>query len=199
MKVESVLGSKNRVRVLRALTERDSVCGREVARLALLSPSAASIALTELVQAGVVLRSGTQGKHLFELNSDHFLIDQVTRLFEAERALFARVGTLVKRHVNDMVPRPDLKGVCLDDAGLTVVLTPLPDSAERTLRGLAVALKSEFGIALSGVSSDLALLDTPEGMRLALPEKLADSSRTRTRERMLDFFGLPPGPGRQKP
>lgn len=198
MKLETVLGSKNRVRVLRALLSRDSVCGRELARLARLSPSAANVAVTELVDAGVIFRSGSAGKHLFEVNSDHYLMDHLSRLFEAERSLLSKMTGLVRRHVNDMVPRPDLWGISVDDAGVTVVVTPLPSPNEPTLRGLSIALKAEFGVVLAGVSSDPSLLDTPNGMRLAHPEKHSEHSRTRTRERMLDFFGLPADGAGQK-
>ena len=86
--LESVLGSRNKVRILRALALAEGeapVSGREAMNLAGLSSSGGAwSALGELAETGVVRRRSTGGAHLYALNPDHLLARPLMRLFQAE-------------------------------------------------------------------------------------------------------------------
>ncbi len=86
--LEAVLGSRNKVRILRALALVEgeaAVSGREAMNLAGLSSSGGAwSALGELAETGVVLRRSAGGAHLYSLNPDHLLARPLVRLFEAE-------------------------------------------------------------------------------------------------------------------
>lgn len=190
MRLDLILGSKNRVKVLRGLFRRDSVCGREAGRTVDLSASAANIALSELVDAGVVFRSGTSGKHLYELNRGHYLMGTIERLFEAEAQATAKVCELVKKHLNELKPRAELLGLGIEDGKAALVLRPLIPADDPRLRTLSIALRAEFGIAIDNATTELSALAGYSEVRLALPDRQAEKSRTDARDRTLSFFGL---------
>lgn len=190
MRLDLILGSKNRVKVLRGLFRRDSVCGREAGRTVDLSASAANIALSELVEAGVVFRSGTSGKHLYELNRGHYLMGTIERLFESEAQATAKVCDLVKKHLNELKPRAELLGLGIEDSKVALVLRPLVPADDQRLRTLSIALRAEFGLTIDSATTELSALAGYSEVRLALPDRQAEKSRTDARDRTLSFFGL---------
>lgn len=190
MRLDVILGSKNRVKVLRGLFRRDSVCGREAGRTVDLSASAANIALSELVDSGVLFRSGTPGKHLYELNRGHYLMGAIERVFETEAQLTAKVCELVKKHLNELKPRVELLGLGIEDGKAALVLRPLIPADDSRLRTLSIALRAEFGISIDSATTELSALAGYSEVRLALPDRQLERSRTNTRDKTLSFFGL---------
>jgi DNA-binding transcriptional ArsR family regulator len=190
MKLEGILGSRNRVKVLRALLKRDGLCGREVGRMADLSASAANITLGELVEAGVLFRNGTPGKHQFELNRNHFLIRFVEKLYDQEALLPQRVAELVQRYLNDLPHNHEFLGLGFGDEGLVVALKPRIAPDESLLKPLQGALRSEFGEEICRTCEEVSSLAGLKHVRLGVIEKGSGRSRAFARERALSFFGL---------
>jgi hypothetical protein len=92
--LESLLGSRNKVRLLRALALADAaVSGREAMNLAGLSSSGGAwSALGELAETGVVRRRSAGRAHLYSVNPDHILAGPLAQLFEAEAGSEAAMG-----------------------------------------------------------------------------------------------------------
>lgn len=189
MRIESILGSKNRVRVLRALHTREGGSGRQVARLAGLSASAANVALTELVDSGFVLRSGTIGKHVYELNRDHALAESMGRLFTEEATLERRALELVRRHVRGM--RRDLLGVGIEpDGAVTLALRPALPPTDPLLAPLRASLRSEMGMRLEACVDAPCETSFPGKWTRFAEEGGRRAGESATREDTLRFFGL---------
>jgi len=193
--LERVLGSRNRVRVLRSLFRRDGVSGRAVAAQAGISPSAAKATLEELVAAGLVLRSPDRGRACHEINRSHRLTPTLERLFGEEQRLAERLPAAVRAGLRALTPPPELRCIGVSrEGGATLALSPLPPrrEVEAALGGL---LRFEYGLRLVGLVADPRRI--PEDNRLwSLPggrdaPPLAESER----ERALRFFGIPPAAG----
>ncbi len=190
-RLETILGSRNRVKVLRALFKRDGVCGRETARRADLSASAASVALGELVEAGVVFRNGTIGKGSYELNLDHFLMGQIARLFEDEAAAGQKMAETVRKHTNMLGAGVEFLGLGFDGNGIQLAIRPRPDPAAPEMRRLNASLKHQFGVEIAATHTEVSALIGLAGVRLASAgEKPRTRTGTAARDRTLDFFGL---------
>jgi DNA-binding MarR family transcriptional regulator len=89
--LETLLGSKNRVKVLRVLYRRDGLSGRRVARMAGIPPSAGKAALEELVETGLVLRREGSGRNRYELDRTHHLYEAIDRLYSEEEQAVPRL------------------------------------------------------------------------------------------------------------
>lgn len=198
MKLDVILGSKNRVKVLRGLLRRDSVCGREAGRAVDLSASAANIALSELVEAGIVFRNGTVGKHLYELNRGHYLMGALEKLFDTEGQLSAKISELVKKHLNEIKPRVELLGVGVGNEGVAVVMRPALKADDSHLRTLSIALRAEFGLTIEATSGELSTLAGYRDVKLALPDRQSEKSKSTARDKTLSFFGLQTTEGRRR-
>lgn len=82
--LDMVLGTTNKLRLLRALVPLDRpVAGREAARLAGVS-HIAQRALDELVAVGILGRQETAGAYLYTFNRSHLLAPAIEGLFGAE-------------------------------------------------------------------------------------------------------------------
>lgn len=198
MRLDVILGSKNRVKVLRGLLRRDSVCGREAGRAVDLSASAANIALSELVDAGVVFRNGTVGKHIYEINRGHYLMGAIEKLFDTEAQVAAKVTELVKKHLNEVKPKVELLGVGIGPEGVAVVMKPVLSPDDPHLRTLSIALRAEFGLVVEETTGDLQALGGYQDVRLALPDRVSEKQKTSARDKTLSFFGLAQGEGRRR-
>lgn len=199
MRLETVLGSRNRVRVLRALMRRDGVSGRMAGRLAGLSASPANVALTELVDAGFVLRSGTVGKHVYELNRHHCLWSAIERLFADEERVPLQAADLMRRHMNGMKPPRSLMGIGIRDDGVVVaVVKPQANATDPALASLRAALRAEFGFSLGEFLGDPPA-QSFEGLWIAAASEQHRGrviGGERARESTLNFFGLAKGRGK---
>lgn len=189
-RIETILGSRNRVKVLRVLLKKDGISGREVARGAGLSASAANIALGELVEAGAVFRNGTVGKNSFEVNRTHYLLRDISRLFENEDAIVQKMFEVARKYVNDFPSKTELLGLGHTQGDVTLVTRPFTPSCDPLLRGLKAAFKTEFGIEKVETCADLAKLTASPNTRLAIPERTRERVTPGARERSLRFFGI---------
>ena len=82
--LDVVLGSRNRVKVLRVLYRRDGLSGRRVASSAGIPPSAGKTALEELVEAGFVTSEALRGRKCYRLNTKHPLHQAIGHLYAEE-------------------------------------------------------------------------------------------------------------------
>lgn len=191
MTLDLILGSRNRVRALRALLESDGLSGRRVASRSGASPSASKAALDELVEAGIVLRAGTPGKHSYELNRSHHLLGALEALFQCERRTVERVARLARGVlVSEGAPRAAWLTVS-PEAGVSLAVSPLPDPSDPAVQRFRSALRYEFGLTLEAVVGSPSEL--PAGRRVAvLPTHpwSEPSISAEHRSRALRFFGL---------
>lgn len=198
MSLDRVLGSRNRVRALRALFAGDGLSGRRVASRAGGSPSASQAALDELVAAGVVLRSGSPGKHSYELNRSHHLLPFLESLFEEEKKASARVVRLVRSHLAPrLVPPSTVWLVLAPEGSVSLALTPPPPPGDPGLARLRGALRFELGLGLAEPVETPARL--PAGPRVqVLPADPWDAPRLSAarRDQALRFFDLAAPAGR---
>ncbi len=191
MRLEKILGSKNRVRVLRVLTMKDGTSGRKTALQAGLSPSAAMNALGELFQEGMVLRNGTHGKHLYKINRSHILWPSIEKLFGAETKLPKAVSDTIRMHFNNLGPVYELMAIgFVPDKGFYLSTHPRIELDGEPLRGLREQLKINFG-------TDIAMVvEKPESMAESLIIWSSTEFRRPVgampfeRKKALNFFGL---------
>lgn len=126
--LDHVLGSRSKISALRVLFSGDELSGREIARRAALSPRAASLALADLVRAGVLRRRPVGSVHQFAVNRKRHLVRAaLERLFQEERRLPDTMGRRIAR-------------------------------ALRRHRCLSVAIFGSFARGQAGLQSDLDVL-----------------------------------------
>ena len=98
--LDCILGPRSQVGVLRVLFKEDALSGREVARRAGLSPRAASLALSNLVAAGVIQRRQAGGSHFFSVNGHrHVVVSGLRPLFALEESLPSAIGDRIMEAV----------------------------------------------------------------------------------------------------
>lgn len=191
MTLERVLGSRNRVRMLRALFRRDGTSGRSAGARAGLAPSAAKAALEELTAAGIVLRTDEGSRACHEINRSHRLVPVLERLFGEEERVASRLPADLRTGLRALTPEPELQCVGVSREGAaTLALSPVPGrpEVEAAVGGL---LKFEYGLRLAELVEDAFLI--PEAERLwCLPARHPASPIPEgERERALRFFGIP--------
>lgn len=107
--LDEVFRTWSNVAVLRALIDTNTgYSGNEVARVAGMSPRSALKALTLLEGLGIINRQVGGRDHIFTLNREHFLVDQILiNLFDAEikfREEFIKyLATILKKRVYSAV------------------------------------------------------------------------------------------------
>ncbi len=192
MNLEEILGTRNRVRVLRALYLRDGLSGRGVARAAGVAPSAAKETLDELVAAGLAFRVGDGRRICYELNRSHYLTSSLDALFARERALPGDLVRFLRRRLQAMTPPNDLRALAMGDGGgLELLLTgPWGDGAG-VEAALARPVKASFGLGSVAVATPADPIRGRVVWSQALPEPLPPRAGDAA-ARALAFFGLPP-------
>lgn len=91
--LDDILGPHSKISVLRVLFAQEELSGREVARRAGLSPRAASLALTQLVKAGILRKKDVGSTHLFAVNRKrHIVSAALSDLFQEEERLAGTMG-----------------------------------------------------------------------------------------------------------
>ncbi len=89
---DTVLGARSQVRVIRVLEQaREPMAVREVSRRAGEYLRAVQIAISRLLETGIVHRIGTGKQQLVQWNSDHPLSPALSSLFIAERERHERI------------------------------------------------------------------------------------------------------------
>lgn len=158
--LDHVIGTRNKVRLLRALTPLDRpVSGREAARLAGVSHYAIG-ALDELAAVGLVCRQEAAGQNLYRFDRRSRLAAQVEALFEGERqrntalwhrlaALAERAGRVESAAVFGSAARGDAKPG--SDFDVIVLTEGAPEPVYDAFLAAAPELATEFGIRISPV------------------------------------------------
>lgn len=102
--LDDILGTKAKVRLLRALLGRDGpVSGRQAARLAGIAQNTAVRALDELAEVGVVEREVSPAEHHFTVNRRHYLVKHgLTPLYRAEERGVDAVFDELQRLVSEL-------------------------------------------------------------------------------------------------
>ncbi len=99
--IESILGSKAKVRIIRKMFEQDrEIWFSDLARLTGLSTGAAHPALKELLEARIlkVRRAGKSA--IYSLNKSHFLFPEIKSLFESEMEMPEKIAREFARSVS---------------------------------------------------------------------------------------------------
>lgn len=91
--LDEILGPHSKISVLRVLFMQDELSGREIARRAGLSPRAASMALTQLVRAGILHKHAVGSTHQFAVSRKRYLVSHALgNLFQEEELLASTMG-----------------------------------------------------------------------------------------------------------
>jgi predicted nucleotidyltransferase len=159
--LNEILGSRSKVRLLRALGPLDRpVSGREAARLAGLSHRAIT-ALDELAALGVVIRREAAGQHLYTFNREHVLANAIQHVFAEEerrsslileriRSVAAEAGALYAGVFGSAARREDRPGSDLD----LFMVVEHEEAEERARDAMALAfeeMREHYGVRLSPV------------------------------------------------
>ena len=98
--LDDILGSHSKISVLRVLFSQNDLSGREIARRAGLSPRAASLALAQLVKAGILNRHSVGNTHQFAINRQRHLVSSALGgLFQEEKLLAVTMGRHIMRAI----------------------------------------------------------------------------------------------------
>lgn len=98
--LDDILGSHSKIAVLRVLFAQEELSGREVARRAGLSPRAASLALTELVKAGILHKHAVGSNHLFAISRKRYIVSSALgNLFQEEELLASTMGHRIMQSI----------------------------------------------------------------------------------------------------
>lgn len=159
--LDDALGTTSKVRLLRALLRMPhAVTGREAARLAGVSQTAARRALDDLVALGVLERTVGAGEHRYVLNRDNTLVRQaLPPLFAAEAEWSHAVIETIREAftVGAPVPGARPRAVAVLDATTpheAAVLVIVVGSkvaareADATAAMLAPRIRTRFGLRL---------------------------------------------------
>ncbi len=146
------------ISVLRELSQRNvGLTGRELARLAGITPQAAHNALSNLEALKIVKREFAGRSHYFRLNRDHFLYKRIiSSVFDSEnefvQSLFARIKkTLSKDCVSiilfgSVARKEEISGSDLD---VCLVYANQKTNIEEKISLLRDELYNEYGVTLA--------------------------------------------------
>lgn len=171
--LESLLGKRSRVLVLRALLavpEGIGLSGREVARRTGISHPTASSTLEELASEGAVLVRRTNGSASYSLNHDHTFVRQVIPLFEWENSLRDELSSFLSEEVRRYLLNIEL--AILFGSAVTAEVTTGSDidllivagdqsqqvenAVENAVERISDSMRLRFGNALSPIVLDLS-------------------------------------------
>jgi predicted nucleotidyltransferase len=98
--LDEILGPHSKISVLRVLFTQDELSGREIARRAGLSPRAASLALTQLVKAGILRKHSVGSTHQFAVSRKRYLVSAALgNLFQKEELLASTMGHRIMQSI----------------------------------------------------------------------------------------------------
>ncbi len=194
MNMDLILGSRARVRILRALYEQDGVSGRQLSARAGVSPSSGKAALEELMAVGLVLQTREGGRHCYEINRSHMLAEPLEQLFLLERRYLHKIASRLEPLLNTEKAGP-LRAFCVDDANRVSLLVSHPVRPDSTLRHrMDRLLWYTFGLKLGKVSHEPASFEAAGDVWVA-PSAL-QNLKDNERRRFLRFFNIQRRQGR---
>jgi predicted transcriptional regulator len=199
MSLEFILGSKNRIKVLRILLKNDGVSGRLAGRMANLSPSAANATLHELVKTGLLIKSGTAGKHIYKINRQHYILVSLERIFAAEERTCHNIAQAIKRHIHKSNTTINLLGLGINQNDeLSIVTRPELRQSSQIAIKLGKTLKTKFNLNLKTISSNSSILNGSHQLWLPSSGRTQSTAPQISRTRALKFFNLSQRPPRVK-
>ncbi len=169
---DTILGTRSQIRVIRVLERaRESMTVREVARRADEHLRATQIAVSRLVESGLVQRVGTGRQQLVRWNPDHPLSPALSILFGAERERYSRVvdslAQLARTHANSaqsvwMTEHPEVGGSRIE-IGILSSSTDLDQLVDALRGGVVSLMRSEdLSVEVRGWTlPDLEISDSP--------------------------------------
>ncbi|WP_169709547.1 hypothetical protein [Deferrisoma camini] len=149
--MEEILGTRNQIRVLRALFRRGESSGSEVAREAGLRPSAALFALRRLAETGVVRVRRAGRRVLYAIDGNHFLTPHLEALLAAEAGVAPHLVSLVRSLIGED-EETNLRGLCITPDGRVYVCHTRPDNLPADRVGQVIG--SMFGLRFVGAVPD---------------------------------------------
>lgn len=156
--LENIFSAPSNVSVLRVLNERVvGITGRETARLSNLTHRSALNALTNLENLGVVIRITGGRDHLFTLNRQNYISNQIVRfIFDAEKNLNQSIIVLLKKHLSKLAESIIVYGsvarkeeTLASDYDLCVVYSNRKTEIETIVSKLRDKLHEQFNIQLA--------------------------------------------------
>jgi len=100
--LDDILGNKLKLRILRLFCiSGGEYTGREIARLTGYSQTYALRALSDLEANGVLFRRDVSRAHLYSLNEEHMLVEELSSIFELERSALAKIAQDFKRELGE--------------------------------------------------------------------------------------------------
>ncbi len=148
MLLEQILGTRNQIRVLRALFRCSGVTVSEAARDAGLRPSAALFALQRLVETGLVRAERRGRRRVYTVNRTHFLSGPIEQLLAAEAGVGAHLVSVARTLLGEEGAEA-LEGLCLSPDGRVYVCHRRPEVVDG--HRLDRVLESMFGLRLASV------------------------------------------------
>ncbi len=194
MNVEAILGSRARVRILRALYDRDGASGRNLSARAGVSPSSGKAALEDLMEAGLVLVTHEGGRHCYEINRSHVMAEPLEQLFAVERKYLQKVASRLEPLLTAARVGP-LRALCVEDGRRISLLVSQPVGPESGLRQrMQRLLWYTFGLRLRSVFHEPA--EFPAAGEVWVAPAAFENLKDHERRRFLRFFNLKRRKGR---
>jgi predicted nucleotidyltransferase len=144
--------------VLRVLNERVvGISGRETARLAGVSLRSAQLSLDNLVNLKIVKRQVGGREHLFTLNRESFISEEIiTKLFSAEQKFKNSIYKEITKNLNPLAESIILFGSVArkeeslqSDLDLCIVYLKNKNKIEKIVSSLRDELYDKFGVTLA--------------------------------------------------
>lgn len=161
----------NEARVLRVLAHRsDALSGREVARLAGVSPSSGRRALDRFVVTGLVSVQSRSHALLYEANPGHVLWGPVRDILAARSTVEGELATLVRERLGEDATVAFFGSVARDaaraDSDVDVVLV-VPDDTDADLCAVLVDDIGELVRTRSGNEAQVLTVSRSQLQRMA--------------------------------
>jgi hypothetical protein len=192
MDLQSIVGSRNRVKVLRALLRNDGQSGRQVASGAGIAPSASKTSLEELVGCGLVLQVQDRGRLVHHLNRSHYLLSPLEKLFTEEGRLPERLADDVRRHLRTLDPPAELLCVGIAETGaVTLATDPALYRDATPIAVLCRQLRLKYGLRLGDCVGNPTAVPTEEIVwSNGQGESGSEQRPSSVSQRALRFFGI---------
>ncbi len=170
--LDKILNSEVKVRVLRILCCAESeVSGRQMAKMAGVTPKTAHEILQDLLREGVLVMRAVGNTYLFRLHDDRAIVlESLKPLFASENALREKVFDTIRRAIKKSTLKDDILSVALfgsvhakserpaSDVDLYVIVktSDLKKKAETLFSAIDQSLSFSLGNLISPYISSIA-------------------------------------------
>ncbi len=113
--LDKILNNEVKIRALRILCQNpDEMSGRQMAKMAGVTPKTAHKILQDLLREGVLIMRAVGKTHLFRLNEERSIVRKVLKpLFLSEKTLSERLFDVIRRAVKKSALKDDILSVAL--------------------------------------------------------------------------------------